>query len=362
MSLVIPPPCCQCAPTPNRAHMHPPLGAPHPMSVPLMHRTHAHTSMHMQTFTHTCTHPCETAHSCQGHPQPSGLGTHTPCAPACAKSQRCPLPHHTSPCEGHSPVSTASPTCVPGSLSQVCLGHMQVGPCVSTHSPVQGHSCAKRAQLSCKLISLHTQLLCQHSALPTHAQASCTPSSCASTALCKHTGAPVHPVLVQTPFPAHTLRSCTPSPRAHPALRSPTLLHTPAGRTLVCAHRGCEGADALAGPEGPEGPEGFRGGAGEGATHAGRFLHVHLARGLAAARLADLRALRARVRVAAARERARQPLLRRHHLEPVPWGTPRGHTEERCRHMGTRGDNRMWAHAGEQQDAQRSDGDTGGYG
>lgn len=109
----------------------------------------------------------------------------------------------------------------------------------------------------------------------------------------------------------------------------------------MCADRGCEGANALAGPKGPEGTEGLRGGTGEGAAHTGRFLHVHLARGLAAARLADLSALRARVRVAAARERARQPLLRRHHLEPVPWGIPGGDTEGQWGHVVTHGDNRV---------------------
>lgn len=275
--------------------------------------------------------------------------------------QRAPLYQHSSP---H--------TCARESVPGVSWAHGG-GPCVSIHSPVQGHSCGKSAQLSCKPTSLHTQ----HSALPTHPQASCTPSPCASTALCKHTAAPVHPALVQTHFPAltlpsmhthplckpgalHTQPSGTPSPRAIPHCCTPpcTPRTTPgAGRTLMCARGGCEGADALAGPEGPEGPEGLRGGPGEGAAHAGRFLHVHLARGLPAARLADLRALRARVGVAAARERARQPLLRRHHLEPVPWGAPHGDTEGRCGHVGTRGDDRMWARVGEQQD-----GDAGGYG
>lgn len=144
------------------------------------------------------------------------------CAPACAESQHCPPPPHTSQGEGHPPISTAAPTHVPGSLSHVCPGHIQVGPCVSTRSPIQGHSHGKCAQLSCKPTSLHSQPSCQHSALPTQPQASCTASPCASTALCKHTS-----VLPCTQSLCKHTSLHSHSPHAHPALTHTCPSRTP---------------------------------------------------------------------------------------------------------------------------------------
>lgn len=90
--------------------------------------------------------------------------------------------------------------------------------------------------------------------------------------------------------------------------------HARPARTLLAAGDAAEGAQALAAQEVPED-------VGEGvAADLRGLLHPHLPLGLAAARLADLGALGARVRVAAPREGARQALLRRHHLEPVPCG------------------------------------------
>lgn len=52
----------------------------------------------------------------------------------------------------------------------------------------------------------------------------------------------------------------------------------------------------------------------------GALLHAHLPLGLSSPALADLRALRAGVGVAAAGERPGQPLLSRNHLEPISCG------------------------------------------
>lgn len=61
-------------------------------------------------------------------------------------------------------------------------------------------------------------------------------------------------------------------------------------------------------------------------AHLRGLLHPHLTLGFTATGLADLRPLGARVCVAAARKGARQPLLGRDHLEPIPYAD--GNNEE----------------------------------
>lgn len=262
---------------------------------------------------------------CEGHPhqqQPHACARQSvPPGPLCEHTQPWPraLPWQVCPAlmQAHFP---AHPAPVPAQL------RADTRWCSSTPSP-----CANT--LPCAHTPLmHTRPLCKPGVLPQSTQRCCKQPPRASA------------------VPRVSTAPCTPSPRAQqcPFAAHPHAppVHPAAGRTLVCARRGREGADALAGPKGSEGPEGLRGGPGEGTTHAGRFLHVHLTRGLAATRLADLGALRARVRVAAARERARQPLLCRHHLEPVPWGAPRGDTEGQCGHVGTPGCGHRWGTGG----------------
>ena len=85
--------------------------------------------------------------------------------------------------------------------------------------------------------------------------------------------------------------------------------------TLLLPGDAAKRAQALPAQEVPEdGGEGV-------SANLGGLLHPHLALGLPAPRLADLRALCAGVCVAAAGEGACQALLGGHHLEPVPCGT-----------------------------------------
>lgn len=56
----------------------------------------------------------------------------------------------------------------------------------------------------------------------------------------------------------------------------------------------------------------------------GTLLHAHLPLGLPRPCLTNLCALRSRVRVTATRERARMPLLGRHHLEPITYKGRKG--------------------------------------
>lgn len=108
-----------------------------------------------------------------------------------------------------------------------------------------------------------------------------------------------------------SVQGCSAAPSPGP-LRKPPVPRCPPARTVLAAGDGAEGAEAIAGQEARERR---REGVG---TDARGLLDAHLTRGLSTPGLADLSALRARVRVAAAREAAREPLLRRHHLEPAP--------------------------------------------